>query len=978
MIDCSSLDYVAIIPTMGLPHLREMIHTAAENAEGNGLFLLSLNPQADEAEDAHFRVSEIIEEFDKRNPSEKVSIKSLNYDRPLGFGGAVNNAVNWILENGGLPNHLFVLNDDLLLTRGWRLGMSQALESTEVKTMGRVAAGYTDPVDIKELSPKTKGIGMVGACSNLVAGNQKVECKEAIQKQGYREFARNYKLSNCGDVYFTDFLSGLCIGLTREAVDAVLMGSEKRNCLFEVFTCGGYEDNDLSYRLQNAGYMLGIASDVFVYHHGSQTLDKLYQDSVKGLINRGIYYSKWTKETQRDQRVIGAYRVSIKTINDLIQLKQSIIRAGKFLDGFAVLLTNDPSEALASYDAVLFNKLHETDTIVFSKNQKDKASIFQHWIKESLLSAAGISDPDYDRWKQLVSNSIVVESWAGEFNERDERNRTHEMAEDLGADFIMSIDADEVIEDRISRRIFQRQLKHPDPLVRYFHTGWLNHWESPNLVRTDAPFSNGLDSGMIGCRLWKVNKAAPYRIVAGSDVGLHCGNAPPHGKITSRVSAIRFRHLSYLRAIDRASKFQFYQNIDKEKNPAMLGGSDYSHLVSQENVEVSVYNPSNGIGSYFLAYEKESPVGIGMWLDNFYSVSDRCLMVWTGEFKNKDKKWKSLSLDEILSMGEDQFNLKFKTGPRYEVAILTKLFKCEVLEKRFVEDEGLSECRNFALDYFQNIEPSGDEVLPCGGIGWAIFADPDEMTLDDYAWQASIRRCAEVNDSWGFVTTFRNQLAGGDWSTSESIRLSRLHPIMRMNGKIHEGFDGVLREISQRSNPNIKQFPVEVFNTGLAKSPEMMRIKLERYTRMLIQELESDPFDAASWTALGLQFVNESIYDKAKTCFERAMMSGKNSFMPYREMATVQAQELLASLLGCLRRMRKTHEFAERGAKVAKIIQAYLPAHPRVETYGSVCQDVTLPAFPYDRVSINENGDFYIEPEESENGEKSGLDNVAI
>lgn len=968
-MNCSDLNYVAIIPTMGLPHARAMIHTAAENAEGKGLFLLSVNPQLDDLEDARFRVSEFIEEFQKRNSAAGVSIKAIHADGPLGFGGAVNAGMRWIVDNGGLPNHLFVLNDDLLLTKGWRIGMSQALEAEDINTMGRSAAGYDSSFPLRDLSPTSKGMGMVGACSNIVAGNQKVEAK-ALQRDGYMDFARQFKIENCGKVFFTDFLSGLCVGLSRGAVNDVLMvGSE----LFEVFTCGGYEDNDLCYRLQQKGWMLGIVADVFVYHHGSQTLDSVYRDSVKGLINRGAYYEKWAQETQKDQKVIGAYRVAIKTINDLIQLKQSIVRAAKFLDGFSVLLTNSPSEALTSYDGVLVNQLPESDKLVFSASEGGHTATMIYWLRELLLAASEMGDPDYHRWKDLAANSIVVEKWDGQFNERDERNRTHEMAEALGADFIMSIDSDEIIEDRITRRIFQRQLHHPDPLVRYFHTGWINHWESQNLVRTDPPFASGLLSGMIGPRIWKVNKAAPYRIVGGSEVGLHCGNAPPHSKITSRVSSIRFRHLSYIRSVDRASKFQFYQNIDKEKNPAMLGGESYHHLVKQEKVEVSVYNPCNGIGAYMLCYENESPVGVGIWLDNFYSVADRSLMVWTGEFKKKDQRWiHNQTPLEMIGMGEQSFNKKYKTGPRYKVAILTKLFDCEIICSRFIEEDGLAQCRNTALDHLQNHAPDPDCILPNGGMGWAVFADPDEMLLDDYRWQASLRRCAEINDCWAFVTTFRNKLAGGSWSTSESVRLSRLHPAMRMDGRIHEGFDEVLGELHRSgNNPNVQRFPIEVFNTGLAQSPEAMRIKLARYTRILLGELNENPLDASSWTALGLQFVNEDMYDQAKICFERGMMSGRESHMPYREMATVQAQELLATLVQALHRTGRQHQgFIERASTVVEALKEMFPPHPRVETYGSVCQDIEIPSFPYDRVSCDENGIFTILDEEEDDGKE--------
>ena len=51
---------------------------------------------------------------------------------------------------------------------------------------------------------------------------------------------------------------------------------------------------------------------------------------------------------------------------------------------------------------------------------------------------------------------VTVKHWDGEFNERDERNETHKICEDMGADYIMSVDTDEFPEDRIDRNLFRR------------------------------------------------------------------------------------------------------------------------------------------------------------------------------------------------------------------------------------------------------------------------------------------------------------------------------------------------------------------------------------------------------------------------------------------------------------------------------------------------------------------------------------------
>ena len=128
-----------------------------------------------------------------------------------------------------------------------------------------------------------------------------------------------------------------------------------------------------------------------------------------------------------------------------------------------------------------------------------------------------------------------------------------------------------------------------------------------------------------------------------------------------------------------------------------------------------------------------------------------------------------------------------------------------------------------------------------------------------------------------------------------------------------------------------------------------------------MRELNENQYDSHSWVALGLQFVNEGSLVKAKTCFERAMMCGEAAFMPYREMVTIQCQELQATLLQALRRLNQHNEhWKEGGEALYGVLQKYFPPHPIVDTGGKFCTDLELPPFDYDMITVNENGDFIL------------------
>jgi hypothetical protein len=131
------------------------------------------------------------------------------------------------------------------------------------------------------------------------------------------------------------------------------------------FEVGGYEDDDLSVRAVQKGYLPGIVLDTFVGHQVSRTLNTLFAEQAGGVANYINYALKWEHLTQKKQDVVAAYRVSIKCINDIAQLRSSLMKFATVGDGIALLLTNHPKEALSSYDAVLRGKLNQVDLEFF-------------------------------------------------------------------------------------------------------------------------------------------------------------------------------------------------------------------------------------------------------------------------------------------------------------------------------------------------------------------------------------------------------------------------------------------------------------------------------------------------------------------------------------------------------------------------------------------------------------------------------------
>ena len=665
---------------------------------------------------------------------------------------------------------------------------------------------------------------------------------------------------------------------------------------------------------------------------------------------------KYEHETQAPKTVIGVMRVAFKCANDLAQFFSSVRRASLFVDGFAILLTNDPTEVRQSYDRQLIQQLPEPCKGFLSKLmalkadpefqeaeleviESQKIKILEGFVKEIL-------DPRRDHPVE-----VQAQIWSGDFNERDERNANIEIAYSMGADWCLSIDADEVIEDRISPALFRKWITHPNPDMNSAYVGWINHWETMNLVRIDEPYTQGIFR-MSGPRLWKPDLT---RIVSGTKQGLHCGNSPWVGANTQFNLSFRFRHLSIVRGIDRMAKTKFYSEIDKDIRPELVGGTNYSHISKSERVEVSIYNPANGIAGFCLMYGEENPLFFARNLDLYYGSMDRIAVVWTDEWDEADKEWSSFqNLDDPAWSNAESWREKYKTGPCWEVAQYSRLYKVEWLHKELTKDGGLAECRNCAVDFFRNTNN--------GSISWIYFWDPDEQPSRKTNIGPALRGLAEINDTYGFMFKYANptRTTSGEKVTpvSERISMFRTDPTgrMRFAGRIHETLDESIKALmSMGAHPNIKQTGCLFINAGLRNSPQKMRDKLSKYQGLLVEELENEPLNSASWLALGLQLLNDHDEHRARICLERACLCAGSAYLPFKELALINLRTSVGLLIEARKRLSNSYPWTATCEKMIEFLSEVIPEFPIVDTVTQdVSSNISLPEFPYDKISIDE------------------------
>lgn len=905
-------DLLLVIPTVAspetvIPTLRRLVEVAPARTR----IILSINPKHEQDAD---RVIVECTSLRRAASGRGVDLRWHRESGLRGFGGAINIGTRYqIREFGGLPPFIGIWNDDLIPAAGSIERTLAAFSTDEIAFFGDVP----DEHGVRPTKPVAGygRIGQVGPVTNVVGGNQRVDPKGRLEQVGLDGFAAEWAEQFDGHVLAAEFLSGFCMFWTRECfLDLSLSEDGLYRGVFDAdrYPVAGYEDNDLCARVERSGWRSAIAWSAFLYHKGHQTFDTMFPDWQRGMRNRLAYLEKWRPVTGARQTLAGIQRVRISSVQDLHLWKHSILRSGSLLDGLAVLLTGSPGDVIQSpgYEQLIRSLSPDdremVEACLGAEHEVEIAAIVARWIR----GLVGESWP------------VSVEFWTGEWNERDERNAAIALGESLsvggfGPDWLISIDHDEVIEDRVTRRLLDRWMAHPDPMVTVLETGWLNHWEGSRMVRIDRPWGDGgtYRGGMAGPRMWRVNRAAPRRILHGNEKGLHCGNAPLTCFPSVRVSALRFRHFGYVDPVQRRRKRSFYDEVDPNPDPLSIGGTDYGHITDDEGMTLRPYVAANGIGLFLLAHAGEDVEGIARLLDSLYFLVDRIVLVWTDPWDTSDPE----------------------SGPSDHLTRLAHLYGAEWRHQPL--DHDLASARNAgiqALDAYRG-----------QGLGWALFLDPDEHFTNDYTPLRALRSMAEVSRGWGWMFRFANILGGGGASYSESIRMFRLDPegIMRMSGRVHEGFDRAFETLRSRGeHPGIKYAPFKMTHLGLAKTDEQIAAKLDLYRTMLRLELADNPYSPGAWTSLGMQYLNDGDDDRALACYERGILCAGTSYLPFKEAAYWHLRRAKAYLGEAMRLTVKGHPVRTAMEPLATSLGEMVPSIPMVGT--TRLDPLDLPDFP--------------------------------
>jgi len=237
------------------------------------------------------------------------NFRYLRYDEPLGFARSVNAGA--AQATGEM---LVVLNSDTLVTPGW------------IDELYRILTA--DP-SLGAITPITNH---AGEPAQMDFGTVDLSATKALAAVACRSANRNPE-SAPRVLYLPQRLTFFCVALRMEVW-------KHFGGLDEMYKVGNFEDDDLCLRLRVAGYRLGVALDVFVYHHNNATFNAnkishggwMMQNAVR-FAERAraaseatdLVASRWPRRSGRDISVIVLPRKQGSLERTLLSLRNQTI-----------------------------------------------------------------------------------------------------------------------------------------------------------------------------------------------------------------------------------------------------------------------------------------------------------------------------------------------------------------------------------------------------------------------------------------------------------------------------------------------------------------------------------------------------------------------------------------------------------------------------------------------------------------------------
>jgi GT2 family glycosyltransferase len=485
------------------------------------------------------------------------------------------------------------LNDDTLATTNWLEGLRSSIETPHMTH---------------------SNIGLAGPRSNCVAGGQHIKELSkmlptdlaTVTPQVLAE-SHKYRLQSAdGSVLnaerLTTFLSGFCLMVKREVMDKI-------GYIDELYSPGGFCDNDYVTRAIRAGFGCVISEHSFVYHAGSQTLNRLYPEMRGGVKNWSKYISKF-KETG-DKTLLMIQRVKIDTDGQLSTFKKCAFRNEEFVDG--VIILSDKSEH-KEFSESSCRKIFGKKLLGFYTNPK-----------------------------------------TAEFHEIRDRVFIMKEAEKHPHDWVIMLDHDEALSQYTDKARLKELMNPLDPALCGYNFLFNNFWRGDTMARIDGPWGSSFFS-----RMWKNHIFEPrLRPLYGpDDKGLHCGNRPmsiaPDGFKVCDITIDHYGYSDYEEAGRKRTEYRKIDNTATTHQKFLAGTENYEHLTNEVGIRVLVPRPFS-VSLNAMVKNEEST--IGMQILNYASLVREFVICDTGSTDSTKEALDEVGIPYFEMPFDDSFSI---------------------------------------------------------------------------------------------------------------------------------------------------------------------------------------------------------------------------------------------------------------------------------------------------------------------------------
>lgn len=192
--------------------------------------------------------------------------KDIDYEIIVIDNASSDGSAEWLLEQKDIKVKLNKKN--LGFPGGCNVGIELADPSSDIFLLNNDTLVPPNAVEmLQEALYSSPRIGAVGPLSNSCSNYQSVEEVNA-EPQDYLRLGKKYIHKDTGNDYEKKlYLVAFAVLIKREVLNKI-------GLLDERFSPGNFEDNDLGWRILQAGYENILCHNSFIFHYGSQSFRK--------------------------------------------------------------------------------------------------------------------------------------------------------------------------------------------------------------------------------------------------------------------------------------------------------------------------------------------------------------------------------------------------------------------------------------------------------------------------------------------------------------------------------------------------------------------------------------------------------------------------------------------------------------------------------------------------------------------------------